>query len=104
MATPLNELIIPQVNLNGTSRDALINQRINVGAALELAIEAMAEGCPHPRDFPFPPKQDPHRMPHEEFKLDLYRQARAIHQDRLDSIRKIIEDLRQESEHITEAP
>lgn len=44
-------LVQPMVNINGTSREALINQQVEVMEALDKALDAMANAWPHPRDY-----------------------------------------------------
>lgn len=44
-------LIVPQVNINGTSRDMLIEQLLDVSRKLNDAINAMNAALPHDRDF-----------------------------------------------------
>lgn len=38
-------------NLNGTSREALVAQRLTVVHAFEDALKVMPESWPHPRDY-----------------------------------------------------
>jgi hypothetical protein len=42
---------LPRVNLNGTSRNALIQQRREVCDALNSALEALERAAPHGRDY-----------------------------------------------------
>jgi hypothetical protein len=92
-------LIIPTVNLNGTRRDRLIEQRCDAAQALDEAVVKMGLAAPHPRDFPG------HIEPfiREVFHEDRYRTARAIHDERVKAICKIINDIREESEQIVAA-
>ena len=53
----MQPLILPQVNINGTSREALIDQLREVIAALNLAINTMASAMPHGRDYHFRPAE-----------------------------------------------
>lgn len=41
----------PQVNLNGTSKDALLEQYRRSYRAINAAIESLCEGAPHGRDY-----------------------------------------------------
>ena len=41
----------PVVNLNGTSKEALVNQHLTVINYLRVAAKAMHEAFPHGRDF-----------------------------------------------------
>lgn len=47
----MSEIIIPQVHLNGTSRDELIAQISAANFALNQALEAMARMSPNGRDY-----------------------------------------------------
>lgn len=42
----------PSVNLNGTSKAALIQYRLDTITALEAALDALREIAPHGRDYP----------------------------------------------------
>jgi len=44
-------LVVPQVNLNGTSGLALIEQQAAVMTAINAALTAMAHAAPHGRDY-----------------------------------------------------
>ena len=48
---PTDYLVKPIVNLNGTSREALIDQQQDVVCAADVMIKAMANAMPHPRDY-----------------------------------------------------
>jgi hypothetical protein len=48
----MSEITAPQVNLNGTAWQDLVNQHIAVVEHLTAAIKAMGEAAPHGRDFP----------------------------------------------------
>ena len=48
---PTQYLVKPIVNLNGTSREALVEQQMDVVTAADALIKAMANAMPHPRDF-----------------------------------------------------
>jgi hypothetical protein len=87
-------LIKEIVNLNGTSRDSLVNQRIEARQALASALDALIETSPHPRDFP-------DSVPGAAVS---YQQARKIYQDRLTSIHALMEDLQAEAEALSEQP
>ena len=53
-ATPLT---LPQVNLNGTSREALVEQQCDVMRALDKLYEAMQEAAPNGRDYQLRPAE-----------------------------------------------
>lgn len=45
------DIIVPNVNINGTSHSELVEQVRNVREALRSAREAMAKATPHGRDY-----------------------------------------------------
>lgn len=50
-------LILPQINLNGTARAALVEQQVAVLRAFEDLREAMAEAAPNGRDYQHRPTE-----------------------------------------------
>lgn len=44
-------MILPTVHSNGTSRDQLVQLRLDVVEPLRVAISALQMACPHARDF-----------------------------------------------------
>lgn len=77
----MRPLVTPQINLNGTSRDALLNQQCKVLSAFDKLREAMSEAAPHGRDY--------------QLKLAEYDDARAAWLERiemLDAMRRQIEE------------
>ena len=44
-------MTLPTVHLNGTSRDVLVEQRTEVGQALNAALDALVGASPHGRDY-----------------------------------------------------
>lgn len=44
-------MILPTVHSNGTSREQLVQLRLDVVAPLRVAISALQMACPHARDF-----------------------------------------------------
>lgn len=70
---------IPRVNLNGSSRDALIEQRRNVCDALRTALQALQEAAPHGSDYQTAP-------------IGSYELARSLYETRY----RQIEDMRKE--------
>lgn len=48
---PRHGLIVPTLSLNGSSADALLDDRYRARAAVEVAIEAVGAGGPHGRDY-----------------------------------------------------
>lgn len=45
-------MITPQLNINGSSADDLIDPRLKAMANLDLAIEALSQVTPNGRDYP----------------------------------------------------
>lgn len=54
-----DDIVIPLVNLNGTSREALVQQQIKVLGCLTALSVALGEASPHGRDY----QPDPSRFP-----------------------------------------
>ena len=50
--TQLSDIVLPTINANGTSRDALMAHCLNAIRALQFAHEAIDLACPHVRDYP----------------------------------------------------
>lgn len=53
----MKPLVLPQVNLNGTSRERLVEQQSDVATALRKTYQAMAEAAPNGRDYQFRPAE-----------------------------------------------
>jgi hypothetical protein len=51
MKDPKHPEALPQVNNNGTSRDELVQQRLDARAAVSAAIDALRQCIPHGRDY-----------------------------------------------------
>jgi hypothetical protein len=51
MTLNTNKPVLPIVHLNGTSREALIEQRLEVVHKLREVLDAMYEAAPHIRDY-----------------------------------------------------
>jgi hypothetical protein len=77
----MNPLTLPQVNLNGTSREALVEQQCDVMRALDKLYEAMQEAAPNGRDYQLRPTEfNPAREAwHERMKLirDMHNEIEA---------------------------
>ena len=54
MTTPL---VLPQINLNGTSKQQLVEQQLDVAAKLRHLLKAMGAAAPHGRDYQFRPAE-----------------------------------------------
>lgn len=81
---PIPDVVVPIIHLNGSSREALIEQLREVAWAVQKAQEALAQAYPHQRDY-YP-------------KDGLYEQAKAQHEWR----RKQLADLQASIEAETE--
>lgn len=55
----MKPLIPPLINMNGSSRRALIEQQIDVMRAFDALREVMAEAAPHGRDYQLRPDEYP---------------------------------------------
>jgi|688.fasta_scaffold1240297_2 hypothetical protein len=75
----------PTVNLNGTSKAALIQYRLDAITALEAALEALREITPHGRDYP-----------NREALLEAY----PVYYSYRDRIQDVINDLTDEATYI----
>ena len=53
----MRPLVLPQVNLNGTSREALVEQQLDVMHAIRALKAAMNEAAPNGRDYQFRPAE-----------------------------------------------
>ena len=82
----MKDLIPPQININGTSRDALFREQVEVLRALEKVRQAMAEAMPHGRDYQFNPGE--------------YAPARDAWMERLQMIYAMKEEIRQYAQAI----
>jgi len=76
----MKPLVLPQVSLNGTSRNVLVEQQCDVMQALEKLRDAMSEAAPNGRDYQFRPAE--------------FAPARDAWDERM----KIIHDMRKEIE------
>jgi hypothetical protein len=76
----MKPLIQPQINLNGTAREQLVDQQLDVTHALDAALKAMSDAAPHPRDY--------------QFRLDEYSAARNAWGERM----QLIHNMRSEIE------
>lgn len=84
--TDLDELAIPKVNLNGTSREAIALQLVNAITTLNYAISALVSAAPHGRDY-------------QTLPGNVYKVAREQHLSRV----MRLEDVLKELNHIAEA-
>ena len=51
MARDTKHIMLPQVNLNGTSAEALLRQYTQAADALRVAVNAFVDVTPHGRDY-----------------------------------------------------
>lgn len=75
-------MIFPQLNLNGTSADALVEQTAHARRALTNALHILQEAEPHRRDY-------------FTAALGAYGDAREEHVNRLKKIQSVLDDLQQ---------
>lgn len=75
-------MIVPTVHLNGTSREALIEELQDAISALDIARGAMRSAWPNPRDYYVQ-------------QGDAYRAAHAEWQARYDAVLKVENELSQ---------
>ena len=80
---------IPIIHRNGTSRDVLLTQRSDFGAALRAALVALADMAPNGRDF-YP---EPGRL----------ERALAVHRKREMVLREMLSYVQDEAEAIADA-
>lgn len=53
----MRNLVLPQISINGTSRESLVNQQREVIEALDSVVAKMAEAMPHGRDYQHRPAE-----------------------------------------------
>jgi hypothetical protein len=53
----MKPLALPQINLNGTSKESLVEQQCGVLAALDALTKAMGEAAPNGRDYQLRPTE-----------------------------------------------
>jgi len=53
----MKPLVLPQVNLNGTTRERLVEQQCAVMEHLRATYAAMCEAAPHGRDYHLRPEE-----------------------------------------------
>lgn len=82
-------MIKPTIHLNGTSRDALYEQMVEVGSALVKALDALREAAPNARDY-YP--QGP----------DAFEQARREHESRVERVNAVQAEVEDLLNHIAE--
>jgi hypothetical protein len=73
-------MIKPTIHLNGSSKDDLFDKYMTALAAVEAAIDALAQAGPHGRDYY--PQGD-----------DAFREARAEHEARLRQLNNVSREL-----------
>lgn len=73
-------MMLPTVHLNGTSREALLEQTRTAYGAVQDALEAVAQAAANARDYYV---QGP----------DAYNTARREHDERLDRLRSVMTEL-----------
>lgn len=73
----------PFVNINGTSRKELIDQRLDAAVAVNAALAALQKTLPHGRDY----IGDPARYDHD----------RSVHWKRVDKLKELYDELHEEA-------
>lgn len=73
------DIVKPIVCLNGSGRDALIQEQLEAIDGIDHALEALADAAPHARDF--------------QLKPELYSLARTQHEHRVEAISKVKAEL-----------
>ena len=72
----MTDIVTPIVNLNGTSRPALIGQCLAAVRGLQVAFHAICDAAPHGRDYPG--------------DAERFRRATELHNARLKAIEAMI--------------
>jgi hypothetical protein len=80
-------IVIPAVNINGTSRAELVEQQLTARHALDAAMLAMKAAAPHGRDY-------------QTVDQSVFRIARAEHGRRLQAIVALMSEYQQMAEAI----
>lgn len=70
----------PQLNINGTSQTALIEQYESTAAAMVKAIDALRNAAPHGRDY-------------QTLPAGAYMQAKKEHDARIAALQSVYDDL-----------
>lgn len=78
---------VPVVNLNGSSRKALIEERVEACATVRAAIKALCVMRPNGRDF-------------QTAEAGAYEKARRGHELRITALQTIHDDLMKEAEYL----
>jgi hypothetical protein len=78
---------VPIINMNGTSRKALIEQRTEACATVRAAIKALCEMRPNGRDF-------------QNADVGAYENARQGHELRIAALQAVHDDLMKEAEYL----
>jgi len=82
---------LPVVNMNGSSRDALVEQQLAVAQAARALADALAEASPHGRDY-------------QTAQPGEYEGARKEHDARCQLVRDIMDDAQTIALHIQDSP
>ena len=80
MSDVKTEIQFPQVNFNGSSKEALMKQNLKVLKAAKQLLEAMCEASPHGRDY-------------QTLPIEAYRLARSQHEARQQMVISIRDEI-----------
>jgi hypothetical protein len=86
----MKPLIMPTVNLNGTSVEDLVRQQLHVMLALGKALEEMGKAMPHGRDY-LPSPLDGERKDS---------QAREAWRERIQMVKDLMDEVSKHAFHI----
>ncbi len=78
--TPTKDLVYPVVNMNGTSRDSLLENLLKTTSILQVAIDRLRECMPHGRDY-------------QTVDSKLYGKARDQHIKRIEAVDSVRQEL-----------
>lgn len=84
-------IILPTINLNGTSARELLQLQINACNAISQAIEALQAAAPHGRDYQSSP--NPYA----------FSRAQEEHRNRLTKLEQVQRELQAIGEHISDS-
>jgi hypothetical protein len=90
-APRIDVLALPVVNLNGSSREALVEQRLDIQRALIETLAALQRAWPHGRDY-------------QTVGRDRLVRADAVFQARRDALVALLDEIEAEAAAILDGP